>query len=382
MKVLIIDDEYLIRKGLETSIDWHSLGFDSVSTAEDGMEALALIELAPPDLILTDVRMPFMTGLEFAERVKQIVPDVCIVIISGHDEFTYAQTAVKLAVFDYILKPINLKEITEVILRAKAWIDQKRKWRENVYYEQIFNKPIEGSGSALFCQEALKEAPDAIADCDVRGFRNALLYGSREEILNEYEKLKTRFRKKKSVPRILLQLVCSNLFFECKHAVEEQGGELEAIMESPVLVFREMITQPSIGHMFEHLSPALISMLDYRDTLSSDQFTQEIENAKKYMSQNYSDIELNLNSVAKYVNMSPCYFSVIFKKATGITFINYLTGLRIAKAKELLLNSNMKSYEISFEVGYDNPTYFSTVFKKITGCTPIDFKKAQLSHCD
>jgi two-component system response regulator YesN len=75
--------------------------------------------------------------------------------------------------------------------------------------------------------------------------------------------------------------------------------------------------------------------------------------------------------------MSSCYFSVIFKKAAGVTFINYLTGLRISKAKKLLLNSNKKSYEISFQVGYDNPTYFSTVFKKMTGLTPIDFKKIQ-----
>ncbi|NLB18649.1 MAG: response regulator, partial [Syntrophomonadaceae bacterium] len=152
MDVLIIDDEHLIRNGLATNIDWASLGFGSVNTAEDGMEALALIDLAPPDLILTDVRMPFMTGLEFSERVRQVIPDVCIIIISGHEEFSYAQAALRLAVFDYILKPINLEELTKVILRAKAFIEEKRLLRENVYYEQIFNKPIKGSGDTFFQQ--------------------------------------------------------------------------------------------------------------------------------------------------------------------------------------------------------------------------------------
>jgi len=75
------------------------------------------------------------------------------------------------------------------------------------------------------------------------------------------------------------------------------------------------------------------------------------------------------------VNMSPCYFSVMFKKETGQNFINYLTNIRIEKAKELLRSTNLKSYEIAYQVGYDNPTYFSTVFKKLTGMTPLDYKK-------
>jgi len=377
MNVLIVDDEYLIRQGLETSIDWNALGFDSVSTAEDGMEALALIELSPPDLILTDVRMPFMTGLEFAEKVKEMVPDMCIVIISGHEEFSYAKTALKLAVFDYILKPINLKEINEVILRAKKWIEEKRQRRENEYYEQIFNTPIEGPGPAMFEQAVLKESPDAIHDCDIRGFTNALKFGSRAEIYDAYQEIQTDFKRKESCPRIILQLVCSNLFFACKHAVEAQGGELEAMLESPVQTFRSVISQPSIGHMFDYLTPVLTAMLDYRDALNNNQFTKEIENAKKYIQNNFSDLELSLDTVAKHVNMSACYFSVIFKKEAGSTFINYLTTVRIDKAKELLLSTNLKSYEISYQVGYDNPTYFSTVFKKLTGVSPIDYKKNQ-----
>ena len=377
MNVLIVDDEYLIRQGLESSIDWNALGFDSVATAEDGVEALALIELSPPDLILTDVRMPFMTGLEFAEKVKKLVPDICIVIISGHEEFSYAQTALKLAVFDYILKPINLKEINDVVLRAKKWIEEKRLRRENEYYEQIFNKPIDGLGTVMFEQAVLKESPDAIHDCDIRGFSNALKLGSRTEIDAAYHEIQTVFKNKESCPRIILQLVCSNIFFACKHAVEEQGGEIEAILESPVQSFRSVISQPSIGHMFQSLTPIITAILDYRDVLHGNQFTKEIENAKKYIQNNYSDLDLSLDAVAKYVNMSACYFSVIFKKESGGTFINYLTNVRIDKAKELLLSTNLKSYEISYQVGYDNPTYFSTVFKKLTGVSPIDFKKNQ-----
>lgn len=375
MDVLIIDDEHLIREGLATNIDWASLGFNSVSTAEDGMEALALIDLAPPDLILTDVRMPFMTGLEFSERVRQVIPDVCIIIISGHEEFSYAQAALRLAVFDYILKPINLKELTTVVLRAKAFIEEKRLLRENVYYEQISNKPIKGSGNTFFQQAILEESPDAMSDCDIRSFDECLLNGSRKDVMAEFSRIQSTFQKKESCSKIILQLVCSNLFFACKHALEEQGGTLEAIFDHPVETFRSVISQPSIVDMFGQLSPLIITMLDYRDALINNQFFQDAENAKKYIRQNYRDINLSLNMVASHVNMSPCYFSVMFKKETGQNFINYLTNIRIEKAKELLRSTNLKSYEIAYQVGYDNPTYFSTVFKKLTGMTPLDYKK-------
>jgi two-component system response regulator YesN len=146
-------------------------------------------------------------------------------------------------------------------------------------------------------------------------------------------------------------------------------------MDAPVQMFRSVISQPTIAQMFEFLTPVLSDILDYRDDLSNNQVTQEVENAKKYICQNYKDIGLSLDVVSKHVYISSCYLSVLFKKETGDSFINFLTNVRINKAKELLLSTNLKSYEISYQVGYENPTYFSTLFKKITGLTPMDYKK-------
>ncbi|MDO4552625.1 MAG: response regulator [Bacillota bacterium] len=375
MHVLIVDDEPLIREGLAGSVNWELLGFSVVSSAADGMEALASVELSPPDLILTDVRMPYLDGLELSARVREILPDVCIVIISGHEEFAYARAAMKLNVFDYILKPIKLDELTEVVRRAAGHIRTQRERREDDYYAEIFKGPVNGRGPALFLDKAVAEAPDAMELCDIREFSRALASGGSDETLSRYQEIQERFLKMDSCPRILLQLTCSNLFFECKHAVEEQDGQLEAIFDSPVEVFRSVMTQPTMQEMFQALTPILSAMLSHRDSLHGNHFSREVDMAKKYIQDHFNEVDLSLNSVARHVNMSACYFSVVFKKETGVTFINYLTQVRIEKARELLRSSKLKSYEISYQVGYNNPTYFSTVFKKLTGVSPVDYKK-------
>ena len=89
----------------------------------------------------------------------------------------------------------------------------------------------------------------------------------------------------------------------------------------------------------------------------------------------YGDVGTNLDVVATHANISPCYFSVLFKKEVGSTFIEYLTNLRINKAKDLLAQGNLRNYEISYHVGYDNPTYFSTLFKRYTGMSPTAYQK-------
>lgn len=305
------------------------------------------------------------------------MPDICIVIISGHDEFVYAQAAVKLAIFDYVLKPIKLNEISEVIIRAKSWIEQKRERQENKYYEQIFNQTVDDSGSELYRQALLDEGPDALDLYDIKEFTDILKSGSQKQILTVFEQVQNSFSNNSNVSRFLLQLVCGNIFLAGKHAIEELEGELEAIFDNPIQEFCSIVNQPTTELMFSQLQFVILSMLEYRGALVENLYVNEIAVAKKFMLENYHDIGMNLQSVAKHVNMSPSYFCAMFKRVTGQGFINYLTSLRVQKAKVLLQSTNLKSFEICYKVGYDNPSYFSTVFKKITGDSPSDYKKKQ-----
>lgn len=129
IKVMIVDDNKLIRQSIIMTMNWDSLGCEIVCEASNGSEALSLSKEWLPDLIITDIRMPELDGLELTEKVKEFLPWVKVIIITGYDEFKYAQRAIKLGAFDLILKPINNEELYAVITRA---VNELKKERESL----------------------------------------------------------------------------------------------------------------------------------------------------------------------------------------------------------------------------------------------------------
>ncbi|MDO5422125.1 MAG: response regulator [Eubacteriales bacterium] len=125
-KVLLVDDEALIREAISENIPWEDLGYRLTASCKNGREAMEIIRKDPPDLLLTDINMPYMDGIELARLVYEEYQDTKVVIISGYDEFEYAKQAVKYQVLEYILKPITPQEMTETLLRIRAKLDEKR----------------------------------------------------------------------------------------------------------------------------------------------------------------------------------------------------------------------------------------------------------------
>ena len=124
-RIILVDDEEEVRKSIIRKIKWEENGFLVAGDAENGEDALEKIEALEPDLILTDIRMPYMDGLTLAERVRQKYPSMKIVIFSGYDDFEYAKQAIKLNVTEYILKPVNVEELTAILQKIKANLDQE-----------------------------------------------------------------------------------------------------------------------------------------------------------------------------------------------------------------------------------------------------------------
>ena len=131
-RIILVDDEEEVRKSIIRKIKWEENGFLVAGDAENGEDALEKIELLEPDLILTDIRMPYMDGLTLAERVRQKYPSMKIVIFSGYDDFEYAKQAIKLNVTEYILKPVNVEELTAILQKIKANLDQEIEQKRNV----------------------------------------------------------------------------------------------------------------------------------------------------------------------------------------------------------------------------------------------------------
>ena len=118
-KIMLVDDEEEVRTSIVRKGDWQDAGFEVIGDAENGKEALEKIEQNEPDVVLTDIRMPYMDGLEMAENIRQRYPSIKIVIFSGFDEFEYAKKAIKLNVIEYILKPVNVEELTAILKKIK-----------------------------------------------------------------------------------------------------------------------------------------------------------------------------------------------------------------------------------------------------------------------
>jgi two-component system response regulator YesN len=131
-KLILVDDEEEVRKGILEKIEWEKYGFEIAGEAENGIDALEMAERVMADLVITDIKMPFMDGLTLSEKISQRLPTSRIIILTGFDEFEYAQRAVKLDVVEYVLKPISSDELTEILQRVKAKLDYEIAQRKDI----------------------------------------------------------------------------------------------------------------------------------------------------------------------------------------------------------------------------------------------------------
>ena len=136
-RVLIVDDDHLVREGMRNSLSWLAFGFDSLFFAQNGKEALAIYEKYNPDLVITDIRMPFLDGIELCERIRKISGGTKIIIISGYSEFEYAQKAILYDVFAYLLKPLESDVIKDTLHKVRQSLDMERKRKNESLIENL-----------------------------------------------------------------------------------------------------------------------------------------------------------------------------------------------------------------------------------------------------
>jgi len=131
-KVFFVEDEIITREGIRDNVDWQASGFEFCGEAADGEVALPLLRTAQPDVLITDIKMPFMDGLQLSKIVRERMPWVKIIILSGHDEFEYAQQAINLGVTDYLLKPVTVQKLQNILQKLIVQLNRERKEQENL----------------------------------------------------------------------------------------------------------------------------------------------------------------------------------------------------------------------------------------------------------
>lgn len=544
LKIFLAEDEVVVRETIKRMIPWEELGFELVGEAADGEMALPLLIRQQPDLLITDIKMPFMDGLTLARLAKKEIPGLKVVILSGYDDFNYAKQAIGIGVEDYLLKPITKNALIERLSEIRSRYEHEKTQKE--YYEKFqremqayeknssrdfFEALVDGSMDMMeVYKRAEKLGLDIVAEaynvliftmnCDedfsgqrdeypsweaeslellenfFAGHSSAMLFrsnifsygvllkGQRETIeentracVDEIRKILSRQDGRRewflavgqSVER-LSQIQKSYhtasrafsqrylydeniLYYDEMETMEHPGGQAEtednaylqkvdvnalnpailqkflsnglqeetenfvkdyfyAIGQEPMesLVFRNYVilnvrfsvisfikglgcdtnemesadTEEVLAESGKNMESAIAyakkmisQAIEIRDQNSGNKNRSILKTAVDFIDSHYMEEDISLNTVANVANVSSNHFSALFSQNMGQTFIEYLTTLRMNKAKELLRCTGMRSSEIAGEIGYKDAHYFSYLFKKTQGMTPSDYRKAR-----
>lgn len=542
LKIFLAEDEVIVRETIKRMIPWEDLGFELVGEAADGEMALPLLLRQKPDLLITDIKMPFMDGLTLAKVAKKEIPGLKVVILSGYDDFNYAKQAINIGVEDYLLKPITKNALIERLTEIRSRYEHEKTQKE--YYEKFhremqayeknssrdfFEALVSGSMDMMeIYRRSEKLGLDIVAEAynvliftmnceeDFSGQREGyseweaeslelleeffsentsamlfccnifsygvLIKGQKETIeentrscVSEIQRIFDRKEQKrqwfvaagepverlsqiqksyysasrafshrylydenilyydemasmekKNVteddstylqkvdvnalnPAILQKFLSNGLLEETENFVKDY---FYAIGQEPLesLVFRNYVTlnvrfsvmsflkeigcdtrtleQEDTEDVLSESSKSLENAIAYaekiisqaialRDQNSGNKNRSILKTAVDFIDSHYTEEDMSLNKAANAANVSANHFSALFSQNMGQTFIEYLTNLRMNKAKEYLRCTSMRSSEIAGEIGYKDAHYFSYLFKKTQGMTPSDYRKAR-----
>ena len=527
--VLLVDDEEDVVEAIVQKIDWEGLGYSLAGYAKNGLEALEIAEEKQIDVVLTDIKMPYMDGLTLSHRLKELYPSIKIIIFSGFDEFEYAKEAIRLEAEEYMLKPVDAGELSRVFQKVHDALDQEFDEKQSIhrlknYYleslpilqESFYTSLIEGTlpqqdmestlldyqislpgkyYAVVILHNSLSLSPEGINpllitmsirklaeerlqknwrpcfftylgntlliaqldretdsikltdDCEILcrmakhvckatvtagigktvshlvdlplsylGARDAVAYrvlygrgkaiaiseigleGKEErnvnkEIIDE-ERLLDIYRSIRMSSEEELDK-CIDLYVENSHLDSPSLQEYHFFLMDLVtnmhkfllsnqmdtnLIFPkeedvyQKVQQFSLAELSQWLKEVCKKIQRHIQEMRSDKTKSFVKRAVEHVHSHYMDKDLTVEALSQELHVSAAYFSTVFKRETGKSFINYLTDYRMEKAIRLLMEEEEKTYIIAESVGYSDPNYFSYAFKKKFGMSPSKYK--------
>ncbi|QYR22756.1 response regulator [Paenibacillus sp. sptzw28] len=429
--LLIVDDEKEIREGL-SMIPWDNMGVNLIGCAKHGLEALQFITEHPTDIVLTDVRMPFMDGIELTSVLQRQHPFIRIVILSGHSDFGYAQKALEYGASDYLLKPTQFEPLFQSFERLIRKLDAEKQeeYRKSVllrkelllskllreeFLSVLFKNKMTADEIELGCSESeillvgteytvallrldrISLNGDFLPDREMK-----LITFSLDNILADiWDANGSAYHliNKENAEIYLLSMKASAMdeFIQLKQQLTRFMGLLKSTLSLSIgrTVHRSMdiwssagsakqlLDQASEEDCIRHYSSSLVDKeltAAAKETSPADQSKDKkkdhivVQLAKQFIEENFHR-SITLKEVAGTVHVTPGHLSALFRES-GETYLQYLTEKRMAQAVKLLADVRYKIYEVAELVGYSDQAYFSEIFKKHTGQTPMEFRGA------
>lgn len=364
LRLIIADDEEDFREGMRSCIDWAANGLSVVETTSNGPATYDAIVREKPDLVLMDIQMPGMTGLQVIDRVRNIHKlDVSFIILSGYDKFSYAQKAIQLQVDEYLLKPCSIEDVLQAIQRVREHLETNRQLaqHDNDDLLSFYCQDMAHRGSRLHRQPPMDYPIQQEAE-----LMQTLQLGSLEEVMRAFEAFYQNLRQKNPSPQATIH--CCVMFYMELYRLLMERGLARSITSLPNLTWDGTDPCASLWSSIHDLLQKAFEILHPKKETSSS-----ISRAVQFINDHYEE-ELSLDMVSQAVYVTPSYLSGLFKQKLGLSFVDYVNQVRVDKAKKLLITTRLRNYEISQQIGYANEKYFSQIFKKTTGLTPSQFR--------
>ena len=405
-RIVLVDDEAEVRDSMTEGIDWESLGFEVKGVACNGLEAWNLIETEEPDLVMTDIKMPYMDGLELSERIRRKYDDMKIVIFSGYDDFSYAREAIRYKVENYIMKPVNSRELEESMREIRKNLDEERDSFRNFQklkeryatgvpriMESILHQVIRGEVDDEVKQSLAENMPDFLMSGGWTVAVAVICDADNTELDDlKYKGIEDELRKKYRIAAVRENRRIDIIFTETNeetviNALENLTRDMKHLFNLGILSGVGCHAE-TLGDISRSFNEACIALKEfdgqcgktayYGDVLANSQKGEKsvVQKAMEYIRENYSDEKLSVETVADEVGFSHSYFSSIFKKETGEACSNYITKVRMEAAAKLLSETDSKTYVIAKDTGYSDVAYFSYAFKHHFGVAPTKYRKA------
>lgn len=400
MKLLIADDEPKIRNGLCHFFQNSDIGFDAIETAQNGEDALKKALDLIPDILLVDICMPKMNGFEFLTELRHKLRDTKIVIISGHDDFSFAQKAIKIGARDYILKPIDLLKLEPLIKKLCREVTYERnRYRQT----SLLKDTIKQNRKALINSLFQKILGGHIAEDDAR--RELSLLGVVLPDPAGLLVIRVVERLAENTSEWELPLLCcaiDNMTNDlCEHlhqriCFSDNNQNLMLLFAYvPDIDYTALqnrlcdSVQRHIGYVIATgmtviSNPCLHLRGQYRqlvaELVNAKAYSQIVLQAKNCIEKLYNREDTTLQMVAEALQVNPSYLSRLMHKQLGMGFVEFLTSYRMKRAAFMLryCEKDMRMYEIAQQLGYSSQHYFCRLFKRWYGVSPMQFRAGDI----
>ncbi|MBD2843959.1 response regulator [Paenibacillus sp. IB182496] len=357
-RILIVDNSPIIRSGLTKMTERLSDEALVSGTVANGVQALDWLADRYADLCMTDIRMPVMDGLALIGEINRRYPGMPSIIVSSYDEFSYAKQGMALGAVDYLLKPVKPEDLGRVLDKTLTHIRHSRQHaaKELLLQHLIAHKPLMDRWVEQIRYNQFESMPLLVVDT--------------LELLEQW--VESSYHLLHPLAMEWLRLVAGELR-ESRAPLElPEGDDLglgeRVIARDKVRAYFRLGCVRRLEDGAGHLFAALQGKRD-------NQTRSMMSRIKDYLHARHAEKSLNLQQVADHVGFSKNYMSHLFKQETGTTVWSYLVGIRMQSARDMLLHSNLKLYEIADRLGYEDAVYFSRLFKEHYGMTPIELKK-------